>query len=109
MTLTEERYKLEADKRAAKVCGFTADENGKPSTPILERDGERWARVPVIPATFHPKYGTYAEVSKEAERLNKIQLTSGFLDHLYSVAPAGTPSAERVSDQEWFDTLTKIQ
>lgn len=109
MTLTEVRYRLECSKRAAKVCGYSADENGKPSTPILARVDERWPRVPRTPATFRPKYGTYAEISKEAERLNKIQMTSGFLDHLYHPEPAESKSAEAISDQEWFDSLAKIQ
>lgn len=109
MVLTPDRYRLECDKRAAKVTGFTADENGKPSWPVLSRDEERWARVPRTPATFHPKYGTYAEISREAERLNKIQMTSGFLDHLFSVVPAESVGSEPVSDKEWFDTLAKIQ
>lgn len=109
MVLTPDRYRLECDKRAAKVTGFTADENGKPLTPVLTRDEDRWSRVPRTPATFHPKYGTYVEISKEAERLNKIQMTSGFLDHLFSVVPAESVGSEAVSDAQWLDTLAKIQ
>lgn len=108
MTIIEERFRLDYSKRAAKVTGYTADENGKPLTPILVRDEERWARVPKTPATFHPKYGTYVEIAKESERLNKIQLTSGFLDHLYHPEVATSKQAEELSDQEWLDTLPKV-
>lgn len=108
MTITEERFRLDYSKRAAKVTGYTADENGRPLTPILERDEERWPRVPKTPATFHPKYGTYAEIAKEAERLNKIQMTSGFLDHLYHPEVATSKPADELSDKEWLDTLAKV-
>lgn len=108
MVLTPDRYRLECDKRAAKVTGFTADENGKPLTPVLARDEDRWSRVPRTPATFHPKYGTYAEIAKEAERLNKIQMSSGFLDHLFSVVPAESVGSEPVSDEEWGRVLGEL-
>lgn len=102
------RFRLEVSKRAARVSGFTADENGKPLTPILEADAERFERIPKMPAYFHPKYGTYAEIAKEAERLNKIQLTSGFVDYLFYPEIDSAVAADPISPEEWVDIVAKI-
>lgn len=101
MVLAPQKFRLEISKRAATVTGFAADEHGKPSTPILERNEERWERTPMFPSYYQPSVGTYEEMSAKAKKLNNIQLASGYLDFLYSVEPAEADIVPRGNENKW--------
>ena len=53
----------------------------------LQEHPARLADLAAQPPHFRPLIGTYADVSKEANRRNNIQMDHGFLDYVYAPEP----------------------
>ena len=54
----------------------------------MVRDTAKDAELPDTPPQFHACFGSYQHVSREAVRLNEVQLRSGFLHYLFFPEPA---------------------
>jgi len=59
----------------------------------LVRNSERDLELPIRPPQFTPQRGNYADVSREATRLNNAQTQSGFMDYLFFPETVGTIGA----------------
>lgn len=71
-------------------------------------DKERFADLPLRPRDFRPMYGSYSQVSAEANRRNAFQTRSGFIDYLYAPEPRFAPretEAERLAIDEKLAAL----
>ena len=68
----------------------------------MQRDEERYNKLPDVPAQFTAAMGGYKYVSNRATTLNETQLRSGFLDYLFfpevTTAPKGSEPLEADSE-----------
>lgn len=79
--MTEPMYQL---TRSWRGCEAVLIDHSVTLVPIDSRQGYRYT------AQILPEEMTLQEAHNKAERLNKAQIASGFLDWLWSPVPAGT-------------------
>ena len=69
----------------------------------MQRDEERYNKLPDVPAQFTGARGGYKYVANRAVTLNESQLRSGFLDYLFfpevSTAPKGSEALDGDTDE----------
>ncbi len=93
-TATEPAYELTAARRGLIM------NRGK-----LTENEARYNALPEVPETYRHFIGSYAEVSKEANRRNEVQVHHGFMDYLYAPEPVGAKPSE--VDAETVDAIIK--